>query len=175
MLKKFNSKRTQILQRLSTPDLDYVDASPKGSVDEGIRKLVEEINSTPGFVTTSSCAGRIAVFLEGAHGDQTSTSSAANKLTDDGSLGKKDSVMASTGGKGGGKWLFTSHSPIDVSNLSNAGALFQRLVFHRDAEVSFPSPDARPQYIRFKFEPMVGLRREARYSSTAFRPKCSSD
>lgn len=43
----------------------YQDLSPKGSVDKAIRPLLTEINSVEGLVTTSSCAGRVSVFVEG--------------------------------------------------------------------------------------------------------------
>lgn len=47
------------------PDEEYTDLSPKGTVDAGIRDLIDELNRVDGFVTTSSCAGRVSVFLEG--------------------------------------------------------------------------------------------------------------
>jgi hypothetical protein len=81
----FDDRKAKILAELSTPDEQYQDLSPKGSVDAGIRDLIAEINALPDYVTTSSCAGRIAVYLEGAKG-----------------------------AKGGGQWLFTSHDPVDV-------------------------------------------------------------
>ena len=61
----FETRKSKILAELSTPDAEYSDLSPKGSVDEGIRDLIQDINGLPGLVTTSSCAGRISVFLEG--------------------------------------------------------------------------------------------------------------
>lgn len=64
----FTTKRTAILNALSQPQDDYTDASPKGSVDDQIRGLIEQINSHDTCVTTSSCAGRIAVFLEAGAG-----------------------------------------------------------------------------------------------------------
>ena len=66
MNEKFSAKKRQVLEQLSKDHQEYTDASPKGSVDEGIRDLVQAINNTSGYVTTSSCAGRVAVFLEGA-------------------------------------------------------------------------------------------------------------
>jgi tRNA wybutosine-synthesizing protein 3 len=61
----FVSRKNKILAELSAPEEEYSDLSPKGSVDEGIRDLIEDINTLPGLVTTSSCAGRISVFLGG--------------------------------------------------------------------------------------------------------------
>lgn len=61
----FKNKKSKILAALQRPEGDYTDNSPKGSVDSQIRDLIEEINAYEGFVTTSSCAGRVAVFVEG--------------------------------------------------------------------------------------------------------------
>src|SRR5437763_4376424 len=61
----FARKKAAILAALSLPTDEYQDRSPKGSVDDEIRDLIDEINAYDGLVTTSSCAGRIAVFLEG--------------------------------------------------------------------------------------------------------------
>lgn len=64
----FTRRKDAILEQLSVPDEDYTDLSPKGTIDAGIRDLIGEINALDGFVTTSSCAGRVSVFLEGRRG-----------------------------------------------------------------------------------------------------------
>lgn len=61
----FTTRKNKIIEELAIPDEDYTDLSPKGSVDLGVRDLIRDINALPGLVTTSSCAGRISVFLEG--------------------------------------------------------------------------------------------------------------
>ncbi|KAI3398570.1 hypothetical protein diail_8915 [Diaporthe ilicicola] len=61
----FARRKEAILAQLAVPDDEYTDLSPKGTVDAGIRDLIDEINGLPGLVTTSSCAGRVSVFLEG--------------------------------------------------------------------------------------------------------------
>jgi hypothetical protein len=61
----FQRKKRRILDGLAKPKTEYTDLSPKGSVDKGIQDLIEEINRLDGIVTTSSCAGRISVYLEG--------------------------------------------------------------------------------------------------------------
>ena len=81
----FDVRKAKILSELDTPDEQYEDLSPKGSVDSGIRDLILEINSLPQYVTTSSCAGRVSAYLEGTKG-----------------------------AKGGGQWLFTSHDAVDL-------------------------------------------------------------
>ena len=50
-------------QKEKSDFLSKKDKSKKGSIDKGIVKLVNEINSKNDFYTTSSCAGRI-VLLE---------------------------------------------------------------------------------------------------------------
>ncbi|KAG8528669.1 uncharacterized protein KY384_006356 [Bacidia gigantensis] len=64
----FHTRKSAILSHLSTPAETYTDASPKGSVDAGIVGLIDRINAIEGLVTTSSCAGRISVFVEGRKG-----------------------------------------------------------------------------------------------------------
>lgn len=61
----FARRKKAILAQLAVPDDEYTDLSPKGTVDAGIRDLIDEINGLDGLVTTSSCAGRVSVFLEG--------------------------------------------------------------------------------------------------------------
>ncbi|OQV07716.1 hypothetical protein CLAIMM_12111 [Cladophialophora immunda] len=61
----FAAKKSQILAHLDQPAGEYTDNSPKGTVDAQIRDLIDEINQYEGLVTTSSCAGRVAVFVEG--------------------------------------------------------------------------------------------------------------
>lgn len=63
--KTFTQRKCRILSALGVPDEEYTDLSPKGTVDAGIRDLIDELNRVEGFVTTSSCAGRVSVFLEG--------------------------------------------------------------------------------------------------------------
>ncbi|KAJ6122162.1 hypothetical protein N7512_004627 [Penicillium capsulatum] len=97
----FEIRKTKILEELSLPDTEYTDLSPKGSVDEGIRDLIREINALPGLVTTSSCAGRISVFLEG------------HKKTDPTQQEPESQrQFAASGGKGTGRWLYVSHDPM---------------------------------------------------------------
>lgn len=64
----FIRRKETILAQLALPDDEYTDLSPKGTVDAGIRDLIDEINALDGLVTTSSCAGRVSVFLEGRRG-----------------------------------------------------------------------------------------------------------
>lgn len=138
----FIEKKTKILQQLAVPDAEYTDLSPKGSVDVGIRDLIEEINAFDGLVTTSSCAGRVSVFLEG------------RKVAE---AGEHDGQLAAVGGKGaGGAWLFVSHDPVldgddtwlTSLNLSERGEAWQKAT----------QTGQEKRLIHFKFEPMVCCR-----------------
>ena len=172
MSQSFLSKKQDIIKRLSTPDEDYTDASPKGSVDEHIRKLVDGINSTDGFVTTSSCSGRIAVFLEGGPNPAKNqrTSTAAEAIESDTS--KRDA--GSIGCKGGGRWLFTSHDPVELNSQSNEGATLELLGLPARSQSSYPDPNERPRYLHFKFEPMVSSNVLALFHSAQCESDCTS-
>lgn len=129
----FTSKKTNILEALSVPDSDYTDLSPKGSVDEGIRRLIDEINVIDGLVTTSSCAGRVSVFLEG------------QKTLE---AGQEDGQLATPGGKGGGgAWLFVSHDPVSGNGWVDG--------LEMSEEDGKSVISAARRLIHFKFEPMV--------------------
>ncbi|KAL1881509.1 hypothetical protein Plec18167_003105 [Paecilomyces lecythidis] len=143
----FESRKRKILAELSVPDAEYTDLSPKGSVDEGIRDLIHDINTLAGLVTTSSCAGRVSVFLEGrkkkekkgkqktvtatsSHITTNSTDAAinSNKQSNEDGEEEKDEddnddterQFASAGGKGGGRWLYVSHDPVKVTETGDA-------------------------------------------------------
>jgi tRNA wybutosine-synthesizing protein 3 len=125
----FVIKKQKILSSLSTPSAAYTDLSPKGSVDTAILPLIHEINALEGLVTTSSCAGRISVFLEGRKLD------------------------AAVGGKGGGgRWLFVSHEPLNLNLHEDLEKLFGLQVGVLDRR---PTGMAVGRTVRFQFEPMV--------------------
>ncbi|KAB5560081.1 tRNA wybutosine-synthesizing protein [Coniochaeta sp. 2T2.1] len=143
----FLAKKSRILSHLSAPAEEYVDASPKGSVDVGIRDLIDEINRRDGLVTTSSCAGRVSVFVEGA------------KL----SLSKGKAVdhvkpASTVGGKGGGgAWMFVSHDPVDEGVLKTQDGVLQLFGLDdvAEAEETGGSMEEEGRLIHFKFEPMI--------------------
>ena len=122
----FRDRKAKILQDLSIPDDQYEDLSPKGSVDEGIKDLIAEINGLPDYVTTSSCAGRVAVYLEGAKG-----------------------------AKGGGKWLFTSHDLLEPPVKDGESGLMAMFGLSDEAP-SAPLDTEGVRFVHFKSEPMVG-------------------
>jgi len=150
----FSVKKATILDGLSRPDSQYTDASPKGSVDEGIRDLIDQINAQEGLVTTSSCAGRVSVYLEGKksklvleqaqaqagaqiegleddnnNNDDAAAAAAGDDATQAATRGRrrgKGRVTASTaGGKGGGEWLYVSHDPIEYPHPHPGGGGYE--------------------------------------------------
>ncbi|OJD14832.1 hypothetical protein AJ78_04862 [Emergomyces pasteurianus Ep9510] len=162
----FEVRKQKILRDLSVPDEEYTDLSPKGSVDAGIRDLIHDINQIPGLVTTSSCAGRISVFLEG-DGKRAEVNKSAsfnehdNKIMEaEGQVGERSklgqSQFAPTGGKGSGKWLFVSHEPVKI-DLNCEGNYLHRLfnLVPGDDKSGILSPSGSLRLVRFHFEPMI--------------------
>ncbi|MCJ1377808.1 hypothetical protein MMC17_000904 [Xylographa soralifera] len=143
----FTLKKRRILQHLSTPDNEYSDLSPKGSVDVGIRELMDNINSIDGLVTTSSCAGRISVFLEGA---KTETPHNGQQ---------NESLQAVVpGGKGrGGRWLFVSHDPVDDPDTSPSEArpIMKLLGMSKHGILPTNLKPEITRFVKFQFEPMI--------------------
>ncbi|KAF3987226.1 hypothetical protein FT663_04047 [Candidozyma haemuli var. vulneris] len=90
-MQAFNQKKASILQEIGGNSSDSPDASPKGTIDSLCLPIIEVINSHPDMVTTSSCSGRVSVFLEGI---------------------KKESQIGAKGNEG--RWLFVTHHPEDL-------------------------------------------------------------
>ena len=142
----FATKKRNILSALAIPDEDYTDLSPKGSVDERIRYLINIINKLDGAVTTSSCAGRISVFLEGTKSDEDKDVQEVSEV---------QSLQAAVpGGKGrGGRWLFTSHDPVN-DDLGNKSMKELCGMSTQNDMLSVGDP-SETRFVRFQFEPMV--------------------
>ncbi|KAL8926270.1 MAG: hypothetical protein Q9172_001864 [Xanthocarpia lactea] len=123
----FQTLKSRILSSLSTPASTYTDASPKGSLDTAIVPLIERLNALEGIVTTSSCAGRVSVFLvgrRGSSGGRVDTSRGGGDVgecenhEDNGRRMKMKKGVP--GGKGlGGRWLFVSHDPLELPKDQN--------------------------------------------------------
>ncbi|KAL8790626.1 MAG: hypothetical protein Q9213_000473 [Squamulea squamosa] len=179
----FQTHKSRILASLSTPASSYTDASPKGSLDTAIVPLIERLNGLDGVVTTSSCAGRVSVFLEGRKEikggkarraderceDQGSENQGGEIGGDDegeredydkhrGSTHGKNSVP---GGKGlGGRWLFVSHDPLVMSSRGDdEGPLTKLFGLTRHVTTDGAShrltDNMNARYARFAFEPMI--------------------
>lgn len=170
----FQDRKAKILSQLAVPDADYTDASPKGSVDEGIRPLMHDINAAAGFVTTSSCAGRVSVFLEGRKAPSAAAAT-SNVTTEPQDVGQESTQvtdgpnerLAGVGGKGGGgTWLYVSHDPHykpSEAADSPSGTYWIDLFDLRQSEdqstlaadKSAALDGNQTRLIHFKFEPMV--------------------
>ena len=173
----FIQKKSTILSALSAPSESYTDLSPKGSIDAGIRNLIDRINKLEGIVTTSSCAGRISCFLEGAKSAPCHTQNgdpagiigtnglivASDGSVEAGDFGggiaeeRSERPSIVPGGKGnGGRWLFVSHNPVDIPTYEFEGDTPMSKLFNlspsRDSQCQ-PSPSSR--FVKFQFEPMV--------------------
>ncbi|KAL6711382.1 hypothetical protein ACN47E_005913 [Coniothyrium glycines] len=145
MTTRFEIRKKTILAQLDTPEDAYQDLSPKGSIDEPIRGLINEINALDGLVTTSSCSGRLSVFLEGRKTEHAEEDSAtAEELT-----------RAGSGGKGGGgTWLYISHAPFEAT-ATFPHDLTSTFGLEGVYNTSSITPDVSCRYIHFKFEPMI--------------------
>ena len=146
----FEFRKRKILANLSIPDEEYTDLSPKGSVDERIRDLIRDINALPGLVTTSSCAGRISVFLEGRK-KQTQKPPQQQRRQ-----------FAPSGGKGAGRWLYVSHDPLGDTGRPAGETHFKSLheMFGMASGDGKPpklqgEEGQAPRLVRFHFDPMV--------------------
>ncbi|KAF2635048.1 hypothetical protein P280DRAFT_437795 [Massarina eburnea CBS 473.64] len=139
---RFLARKQKILEQLDAPDGEYHDLSPKGSVDLPIRALIRDINQLDGLVTTSSCSGRISVFLEGRRAD------ASNPELE-------ETTVAGPGGKGGGgSWLFISHDAISVPSEDDPHYFLSKFNL-RKSDPTDEKPNASSRYIHLKFEPMI--------------------
>lgn len=155
----FTAKKNAIVASLSIHEATYTDLSPKGSVDVAIKPLIDRINALEGVVTTSSCAGRVSVYLEGRkHGKKHEE---REDVGNNDGVEKESGQAAVSGGKGmGGRWLFVSHEPVELPKkgeteetltkllgLSSLGAHDEALTLSREVD--------EMRLVRFQFEPMV--------------------
>jgi tRNA wybutosine-synthesizing protein 3 len=125
----FDQKKRLIVQELAETLSAVPDASPKGSIDELCVPIIHLINSHSDMVTTSSCSGRVSVFLEGEK-----------------QIGEHEYKI---GGKGdGGRWLFVTH---DSGNLDN---WYKGIDFHY-VQAQPDTSNENTRYILFKFEPLI--------------------
>ncbi|KAL7467225.1 hypothetical protein ACHAXS_007475 [Conticribra weissflogii] len=139
ILPNFRSLRERNLLTLYGTTADgtiNLDKSPKGSVDEKIRPLVDLINRNEDYVTLSSCSGRVALFdptgggygcdeirdetelllVESANDNEQEWKNAAiddiATVSRSGqhppSMNKKEK-STKISGKGRGKWIFVTH------------------------------------------------------------------
>ena len=140
-------------------------------MDDGIKDLIDRINRLEGIVTTSSCAGRISVFLQGRNkflqgGEEDEEGERVQEELDK-IRGDNEDVGGGfpqhfttvvPGGKGrGGRWLFVSHEPVKVPvNQDVKGMPLFTLFGLSNAPLASPGLDpSQVRFVRFQFEPMV--------------------
>jgi tRNA wybutosine-synthesizing protein 3 len=132
----FDSKKQHILNQISLTDESNPDASPKGTLDIPLIPLISLINDHQDMFTTSSCSGRVSVFLEGEKGAQI--------------LGKSHEKL---GGKGeGGRWLFVTHKVGELDGDWWTKVKSCEVEIRDNGSTSLPSPR---RYVLYKFEAMI--------------------
>ena len=162
MLDAFTRKKRSILAKLAAPDDEYTDRSAKGALDEPILDLIHEINGSDGLVTTSSCSGRISVFLEGAPSTERKESDDDDDDDDDADATAIPPDETETKNRRKrGNWLYMNHAPLDVQSASPTPRsshfhdLFgMNLARHESGDEPELSPRST-RFVHFKFEPMV--------------------
>jgi tRNA wybutosine-synthesizing protein 3 len=139
----FDERKARLVAEIESP---APDASPKGTIDARIMPLISLLNSHADVVTTSSCSGRVSVFLEG--GD------AASRVS----------------GKGeGGRWLYVSHDPLDIAGRSDS-ELADMMVGTVGSWNGSLVPTAGSRFVHFKFETMVSFRNTPSCSASESSP-----
>ncbi|GMG39335.1 unnamed protein product [Ambrosiozyma monospora] len=158
MSEPFDQKKAAILSEIDITSSDNPDASPKGTIDELCIPIIKLINSHKDMFTTSSCSGRISVFVEGSK--KAKTKKLASKTEEPDTTitsGVSERNQGETndnfkiGAKGeGGHWLFVTH---DDSKLDN---------WWKDKNINFENNSSKIQdlnlstrYVLFKFEPLI--------------------
>jgi tRNA wybutosine-synthesizing protein 3 len=123
----FNERKRRILEKLLS---DEPDLSPKGTPDDDILELLELINASEGYVSTSSCSGRVVVFLDADKDGQ--------------------------GDNAKGRWLMNRHSPFH-EQLENASIqeLYALLFGTSKIGRAWVSTERLSRVITLKFEPLV--------------------
>ncbi|CAG8461758.1 uncharacterized protein OCT59_029760 [Rhizophagus irregularis] len=187
----FHTRKQQILSSLNSSDTNSrIDKSPKGSVDEAIIPLIELLNRHDDYVTTSSCSGRVSIYCAGKGIKRFLNSSNKNKtenannyhndvneeidnVKDEDELEVNENDVRHSM-KGGGRWLYVTHSHIDLPKENNKEKLNEFLlknIFGADCDnvILLTDQDSDPynalqddnRIVYFKFEPMI-LHVEAR-------------
>lgn len=128
----FDQKKNAILQEINStgPDL-----SPKGSIDKLCLPIIDLVNKSADMVTTSSCSGRISVFIEGTKAI-------------DGNI--------KVGGKGeGGRWLFVSHDVEEVDNWFSRTTDSEQIKWKLSTQCMDIRTDGSSRMILYKYEPFI--------------------
>ena len=126
----FESRKDRILKELQYDSAtSSPDKSPKGFVDEPIIPLIGCINESKSFYTTSSCSGRISLFLQESFDEN------------------KDNDEHHTITKKGGEWLLISHGLIDNDQIT-------KKIYNYKQKKNNKNPNKQIE-ISLKFEPFI--------------------
>ncbi|ODV79430.1 TYW3-domain-containing protein [Suhomyces tanzawaensis NRRL Y-17324] len=123
----FDQKKQAILHEIGATNGGIPDSSPKGSIDEICIPIINLINSNQDMVTTSTCSGRVSVFLEGVK-----------------DIGKEEVKIGSKGNQG--HWIFVTHHPEELPGWYD-NVDFK---FHQHWETN-----SNTRHILYKFEPLI--------------------
>lgn len=146
----FDTRKLKIMADITS---SAPDASPKGTIDTHIIPLITLLNGHTDIVTTSSCSGRVSVFLEGAK-----RLKGADDLMErpDAHFSEEPSSppKAAYGGKGGGMWLYVSHDPIATPEVIYSALSPENLL---DCKIDPCKVDisSSTRFVHFKFETMI--------------------
>jgi len=150
----FQSIKRKVLRELYGLDDNHAynhqllkDKSPKGSVDEEIRSIIDLINSHPSFVTLSSCSGRIALFNPVSGNNHTSPLNNNSFIKNYERVEEENMDTLEVKGKGFGSWLLSSHAEIDTLQL-------KQCLDTAAHELTWISTHATPTLL-FKHEPLL--------------------
>lgn len=134
MLDPFEQKKASILKEIEETTATTPDLSPKGTIDEICIPIINLINSHNDMVTTSSCSGRVSVFVEGIKD--------IHDIND-----------IKIGAKGNqGHWLFVTHDKGALPNWYKQVAL----KYNTDETHKFATMlNKNTRYILYKFEPLI--------------------
>ena len=170
--KAFTAKKARIIEDLGKEG--YSDKSLKGSVDEGVKEVIALLNGVEGWVSTSSCGGRVSVFVEGpkrldevvANGEgedrEEEVAVVDGEETEveddqhDHEVGK-GKVKTGIGGKGGGRWLYVSHDLLPLPAEHEAQPYMKLFGLEPASSTSFPHslPGKAPRLIHLSFSPLI--------------------
>lgn len=144
----FDQKKSSIVGEINSIEPDL---SPKGTIDELCIPIIDLINSHEDMVTTSSCSGRISVFIEGS---------------------KNFNDEIKVGGKGqGGRWLYVSHSSNNIigwlDRLMN-NELEEKIDVTLNITEELSEFVGSTRYVLYKYEPFI-LHVKCRDSDSASR------
>lgn len=137
-MSEFDQKKKFLLKEIGLNSEENPDASPKGTIDSLCIPLITMINSHKDMVTTSSCSGRLSVFLEG---------SKDVKLVDEGT---RENIKI--GAKGdGGHWLFVSHEKEEIKEWWKS----ENIKFKYKTAIKEGEYNPNTRYVLFKYEPLI--------------------